>query len=137
EKFFVFARDVCRDCFSIDDVRHKHGLAILARDAFPAKGDIGDLKLHSSSTSSSLSSIYKEDRREKTKRKGKLSNRVRTDTSFRCRAQEGTPRSRRGSTEYRLAITDNSFGDKPALARAESRASRRCVASPNVQRRAR
>jgi hypothetical protein len=35
-----------RNGFSIDDIRHKHGLAIRARDAFPAKGDIGDLKLH-------------------------------------------------------------------------------------------
>jgi hypothetical protein len=48
EKFFVFPRDVCRNCFSIDDIRHKHGLAIRARDAFPTKGDIGNLKLHSS-----------------------------------------------------------------------------------------
>jgi hypothetical protein len=47
-EFFVFARDVRRNCFSIDDIRHKHGLTIRARDAFPAKGDIGDLKLHSS-----------------------------------------------------------------------------------------
>src|SRR5438270_895148 len=57
EKFFVFARDVCRNCFSIDDIWHKQGLTIRARDAFPAKGDIGDLKLHSSSISSSVSSI--------------------------------------------------------------------------------
>src|SRR5439155_19237538 len=48
EKFFVFAGDACRNGFSIDDVRHKHGLAIRARDSFPAEGDIGDLKLHSS-----------------------------------------------------------------------------------------
>src|SRR5207253_6566493 len=71
EKFFVFAGDACRNGFSIDDVRHKHGLAIGARDSFPAEGDIGDLKLHSSSTFSSVSSIYKQDRREKRK----LSNR--------------------------------------------------------------
>src|SRR6476646_985803 len=48
EKFLVFARDVCRNGFSIDDIRHKHGLTIRARDAFPAEGDIGDLELHSS-----------------------------------------------------------------------------------------
>ena len=72
EKFFVFARAVSRNCFPIDDVRHEHGLAIRARDPFPAKGDIGDLKLHSSSTS--ISSIYKQVRREKTKRKRKFSN---------------------------------------------------------------
>jgi hypothetical protein len=57
QKFFVFARDACRNCFSIDDVRHKDGLAIRARDAFPAEGDIDDLKLHSCSISSSASSI--------------------------------------------------------------------------------
>ena len=33
--------------FAIDNIRHKHRLTICARDAFPAKGDIGDLKLHS------------------------------------------------------------------------------------------
>src|SRR5437764_13048543 len=58
EKFFVFAGDTCRNGFFIDDIRHKHGLALRARDPFPAEGDIGDLKLHSSSTSSSVSSIY-------------------------------------------------------------------------------
>src|SRR5882724_2097882 len=70
EKFFAFARDACRNGFSIDDVRHKYGLAVRARDPFPAEGDIGDLKLHSSSTStsSSLSSIYKQDRRDTRKR---------------------------------------------------------------------
>src|SRR5206468_9870848 len=61
----------------------------------------------------------------------------RKDISFRCRAQAGTPRSRRGSTEYRLAAKDNSFADTQALARAEFRASLRCVASPNVQDHAR
>src|SRR5207249_2124280 len=57
----------------IDDVRHKYGLAVRTRDPFPAEGDIGDLKLHSASTSCSLSSIYKQDRREKRKTSNRAS----------------------------------------------------------------
>src|SRR5205807_9776844 len=38
EEFFVFARDACRNGFSIDDVARKRGLASWSRDPFPAEG---------------------------------------------------------------------------------------------------
>src|SRR4029078_4712644 len=114
--------------FSIDDIRHKHGLTIRARDAFPAKGDIGDLKLHSSCHPERSRGIPDEftftlPRRDPSTSVrfaqddlvlGAINNRARKGISSRCRAQAGTPRSRHGSTEYRLAVTDNSFADKPA-----------------------
>src|SRR5437016_4763046 len=104
EKFLAFARDVCRNDFSIDDVRHKYGLAVCTRDPFPAEGDIGDLKLHSTSTSCSLSSIYKQDRGDKRK----TSNRASTAAH-----QIGHPeRQSRDPTMLPLGSASGSFTPK-------------------------
>src|SRR3954465_2019710 len=44
EKLLVCPHNGRRDPFAIDDVGHKHGLTVCARDAFAAKSDVRDFK---------------------------------------------------------------------------------------------
>ena len=113
-EMLFLANNSCRDAFAINRIGNEDCLAVFARDAFPAKGDVFDLQLQSRVAPTYVGAAfplylrsYSTVREEASAGAGpphwRLNNPARRDISIRCRARAEILNIPRGCSGHHLA----------------------------------